>query len=49
VAFITTYYKGYSKSKELKTIYCFILCKVSKLVVYYLRLAQLFIVDIQRV
>jgi superfamily II DNA helicase RecQ len=49
VAFVTTYHKGYSKSKELKTIHRFVPREVSELVVYYLGLARPFIVDVQRV
>jgi hypothetical protein len=39
VAFVTTYYKGYSLSKCVKTIYRYVPREVSKLVVYFLALA----------
>jgi hypothetical protein len=39
VAFVTTYYKGYSFSKHVKTIYRYVPREVSELVVYFLALA----------
>ena len=49
VAFVTTYYKGYSFSKRVKTIYRYVPCKVSELVVYFLALARPFINDVQKI
>ena len=49
VAFVTTYYKGYSKSKRVKTIYQFVPRKVSELVICFLTLTQPFIIDVQKV
>jgi hypothetical protein len=43
LSFTTTYYKGYSFSKRVKTIYRYVLHKVSKLVVYFLGLGRPFI------
>jgi hypothetical protein len=47
ISFTTTYYKGYSFSKRVKTIYRYVPLEVSELVVYYLRLAQPFVDDLQ--
>ena len=46
MAFITTYHKGYSFSKRVKTIHRYVLRVVSELVMYFLALAQLFITDV---
>ena len=46
MAFVTMYYKGYSFSKRVKTIYRYVPRVVSKLVVYFLALARPFITDV---
>ena len=48
VAFVTTYHKGYSFSKHVKTIHRYVPREVSELVVYFLALARPFIVDVQK-
>jgi superfamily II DNA helicase RecQ len=47
VSFTTTYHKGYSFSKRVKTIHRYVPREVSELVVYFLGLAQPFIDDLQ--
>lgn len=49
VAFVTTYHKGYSKSKRVKTIHRYVPREVGEIVVYFLALARPFIVDVQKV
>ena len=46
MAFVTTYHKGYSFSKRVKTIHRYVPRVVSKLVVYFLALARPFITDV---
>jgi superfamily II DNA helicase RecQ len=48
IAFVTTYHKGYSFSKNVKTIHRYVPREVSELVVYFLALARPFIVDVQK-
>lgn len=48
VSFVTTYHKGYSFSKRVKTIHRFVPREVGELVVYFLGLARPFIVDMQK-
>jgi hypothetical protein len=45
--FMSTYYKGYNFIKKVKAIHCYIPREVSKLVVYFLRLGQPFINNLQ--
>ena len=42
VVIATQYYKGYNVSSNVKIIYRYLLCKVGKLVVYYIQLVLLF-------
>ena len=46
VAFVTTYHKGYSFSKCVKTIHRYVPRVVSELVMYFLALARPFITDV---
>ncbi|KAI1663154.1 DEAD/DEAH box helicase [Pyrenophora tritici-repentis] len=47
VAFVTTYHKGYSFSKRVKTIHRYVPREVSELVVYFLALGRPFINSLQ--
>ncbi|UPX14717.1 uncharacterized protein EKO05_0005192 [Ascochyta rabiei] len=47
VSFTTTYHKGYSFSKRVKTIHRYVPREVGELVVYFLRLGRPFIDDLQ--
>ncbi|EFQ85737.1 hypothetical protein PTT_19226, partial [Pyrenophora teres f. teres 0-1] len=47
VSFTTTYHKGYSFSKRVKTIHRYVPQEVSELVVYFLGLGRPFIDDLQ--
>ncbi|KAI8931122.1 hypothetical protein NX059_012132 [Plenodomus lindquistii] len=47
VSFVTTYHKGYSFTKRVKTIHRYVPREVSELVVYFLGLGQPFIDDVQ--
>ena len=44
---MTLYYKGYSASKKVKIIHQYILREVSKMVIYYLQLIQLYVEILQ--
>lgn len=48
VDFVLLYYKGFSKSQDVKVIYRFVPQEVGELVVYYLQLVLLFIRVLQR-
>jgi hypothetical protein len=48
VSFVTTYHKGYSFSKHVKTIHRYVPREVSELVVYFLALARPFVIDLQK-
>jgi hypothetical protein len=48
VSFVTTYHKGYSFSKHVKTIHRYVSREVSELVVYFLALARPFVIDFQK-
>jgi hypothetical protein len=43
ILFVTTYYKGQSFSKSVKTVHSYIICEVGEVVIYFLGLSWPFV------